>query len=183
MPAELSMQGERIWLRPIAERDAEDLSRSSHMETEPALIGARVPLSAMSFEHWITRLGPDEHVFAICRHGEDACIGTVSLRRIDMVNRTAETGIGLMYPEDRGRGIGREAKEMVLDYAFRVLGMHAVSCTVAARNTRSVRAVERQGYRYAGRLRASTIGPGGEIGDTLVYDLLRREWEERRDTR
>lgn len=177
------MQGERIWLRPIAVEDAEELSRSSHTETEPALIGPRVPLSAVSFERWIARLGADEHVFAICRRGEDLCIGTVSLRRIDMDNRTAETGIGLMHPEDRGKGLGREAKVLLLDYAFRVLGLHAVSCTIAARNTCSARAVERQGYRYAGRLRASSVGPDGEIGDTLVYDLLRREWEERQDSR
>lgn len=183
MPAELSLQGARIWLRPVALRDAAELSRASHKETEPALVGPRVPLSTVSFERWIERLGTDEHVFTICRRGEDSCIGTVSLRRIDMDNGTAETGIGLLSPADRGMGLGREAKGLLLDYAFRVLGLHAVSCTISAWNTRSARAVERQGYRYAGRTRATTIGPGGEIGDTLVYDLLRREWEERQGTR
>lgn len=179
MPAELSLQGERLWLRPIEIGDAVALARASHTEEEPALVGARVPLSVLSFERWIEGLDETEHVFAICRRGEDACVGTVSLRRIDMENGTAETGIGLLYAEDRGQGLGREAKALLLDYAFRALGLHAVSCTVSARNTRSARAVERQGYRYAGRLTGAVMSPGGTFCDQLVYDLLRQEWEAR----
>lgn len=177
MPAELSLQGERLWLRPIAPGDAEALARGAHLEDEPLLVGPRVPLSVLSFERWIATLGDDEHVFAICRPGENECIGTVSLRRIDMRNGTAETGIGLLHAVDRGHGLGRDAKALLLDYAFTVLGLHVVSCTVAAANTRSARSVERQGYRYAGRLTAAVAMTGGRFGDQLVYDLTREEWE------
>lgn len=179
MPAELSLRGNGVWLRPIEPRDAMLLSRASHHEREIAMTGARIPLSSFSFEAWISGLDTREHVFAICRAGDDTCIGTTSLRNIDMHHGTAETGIGLLASDDRGRGLGREAKRLLLDYAFRILGLHVVSCTIASYNARSIRAVERQGYRYAGRLTAALPGPGGTFCDQLVYDLTRDEWMSR----
>ena len=182
MPADLSLRGERLWLRPIEIGDAVALARASHREEETVFRGGRIPLSVVSFRRWIEGLGAREHVFAICRDGEDACIGTVSLRAIDMANGTAETGIGLLYAEDRGHGLGYEAKRLLLDYAFDVLGLHAVSCTISSVNIRSARAVERQGYRYAGKLTAAemTMTGGGRICDQLVYDMTREEWEARK---
>lgn len=181
MPAELSLFGERLWLRPIAAQDVVELSRASHLETETSFTGARIPLSEMSFEHWLESLGASEHVFAICRMGQETCIGTASLRHIDMENGIAETGMGFLWPKDRGRGWGHEVKRLLLDYAFDVLGLHAVSCTIASVNIRSARAVERQGYRYAGRLTAAAQGQGGQFCDQLVYDLTREEWMARRE--
>lgn len=177
MPAELSLRGERIWLRPIEIGDAVALARASHAEAETRFTGGRIPLSVLSFRRWIEGLGEREHVFAICRANEDACIGTVSLRAIDMANGTAETGIGLLDAADRGKGLGAEAKRLLLDYGFTVLGLHVLSCTISSVNTRSTRAVERQGYRYAGRLTAAVMTTGGRVCDQLVYDLTREEWE------
>lgn len=181
MPAELSLRGERIWLRPIEIGDAVALARASHLEEEPAFTGGRIPLSVLSFRRWIEGLGEREHVFAICRKDEDACIGTVSLRAIDMENGTAETGIGLLYAGDRGKGLGSEAKRLLLEYAFTMLGMHALSCTISSVNTRSARSVERQGYRYAGKLTGAVMTMGGRICDQLVYDMTREEWEAQRE--
>jgi RimJ/RimL family protein N-acetyltransferase len=177
MPAELSMQGKRVWLRPVELHDAEALARASHQEAETVFTGGRIPLSVLSFERWIAGLDEHEHVFAICRHAAEECIGTVSLRRIDMENGTAETGIGLLDAADRGHGLGTEAKALLMSYAFDILGLHAVSCTIASVNTRSIRAVERQGYRYAGRVTGAVTTLGGQPCDQLVYDLMREEWK------
>lgn len=181
MPAEITLIGERVWLRPIEPRDAMDLSRASHLEEETVFTGARVPASVMSYEHWIAELDQHAHVFAICRSGDDTCIGPASVRRVDTENGTAETGMGFLWPSDRGRGLGHDVKRLLLDYAFETLGLHVLSCTVDATNIRSARAVERQGYRLAGRLTAAVQGYGGTFCDQLVYDLLRDEWLARRD--
>jgi [ribosomal protein S5]-alanine N-acetyltransferase len=182
MTDDIRLVGERIWLRPIAPRDADALSRASHLEEEVGFTGARVPMSVLSFERWIASLGEHEFVFAICRIGEETCIGTASIRRIDRINGTGETGMGLLSVEDRGRGLGGEVKALLLGFAFEDLGLHVLSCTIAAVNVRSARAVERQGYRFAGKLTAAIQGYGGTFCDQLVYDLTRDEWLARRGT-
>lgn len=181
MPADLSLRGERVWLRPIEIGDAVELASASHTEEETAFTGGRIPLSVMSFERWIEGLGEREHVFAICRMNEDRCIGTASLRAIDIANGTAETGMGLLHAADRGHGLGPEVKRLLLDYAFNVLGLHVLSCTISSVNKRSARAVERQGYRYAGKLTGVSSASGGRFCDQLVYDLTKEEWAATRD--
>jgi RimJ/RimL family protein N-acetyltransferase len=122
---------------------------------------------------------PEDIVFAICRRDDDRFLGTVRLGHIDWVNRTAETGTGLLAAEDRGRGIGTEAKHLLLAYAFHDLGLHAVWASVYAGNERSAAALGKQGYRLAGRLTADVQRDGG-FHDTLIFDITRADWERDR---
>lgn len=173
--------GERVYLRLFEEGDAGVLSRSLSEETEVEHDeDGRVPTCTLAFEHWIREFAsdpvPQELMFAICRISDDSCIGTVSLRHIDLVNGTAETGTGLFSADYRGKGIGTEAKHVLLRYGFEVLGLHAVSSRVFSENTRSAAALRKQGYSLAGRLTAD-VHCRGHYMDTLKFDMLRHEWE------
>lgn len=176
--------GERIYLRPVEVADARAIMISSHLESEPQFQG-RVPTSVMAFESWIRGLAstgvPNAIAFAICWRGDDRCLGTVTIRHIDWINLTAETGTGLLAAEDRGHGIGTEAKRLLLEYAFVDLQLHALHALVYSGNTRSAAALTKQGYRQAGRLTAD-FQRGGTFHDTLVFDLTRADWEQARDS-
>ena len=173
--------GHRLWLRPMTPADARTLSQASHLERESGFqSGGRVPSSSMAFERWIQELeetGTPEHVvFAVCRLGDDRCIGTVRFGPIDWVNRTAETGTGILLADDRGQGLGTEAKHLLLEYAFHDLGLHALHSMVYSGNARSAAALEKQGYQLAGRLTAD-VQRGGTFRDTLLFDITRADWE------
>ena len=173
--------GPRVYLRRLTEEDAPTLAEASHLEDETGLHeDGRIPMSVLSFEAWIRGLDASSTVFAISRRGDDRCIGTASIRNIDRVNGTAETGSGLLRREDRGKGLGTEAKRLLLEFAFGDLGLHVLSSTVFEGNVRSARALQKQGYRLAGRLTANVVASGGFIGDTLVFDITRHDWERAR---
>lgn len=121
-----------------------------------------------------TPWGNAEHIRLMI--DDDSCIGGVTLRHIDLVNRTAETGSGLLAAADRGQGLGTEAKHVLLRFAFETLGLHAISSIVYSGNARSIAALRKQGYRPAGRLTAD-VHRGGRFTDALMFDLLRHEWE------
>lgn len=179
--------GERVWLRPLQVADARPISLAGHAEAETEFQErGRVPTSEMAFASWIRSLAsrtvPDAIVLAICPRDDDQCIGTVRLGQIDWINRTAETGTGLLAAGDRGRGIGTEAKHLLLEYAFVDLQLHVLHSMVFAGNTRSIAALEKQGYRLAGRLTAD-VQRGGTFHDTLVFDITRADWEQTRDRR
>ena len=177
--ADLRLEGDRVYLRPMRREDALSLAEASHLEVETGLHeDGRVPMSILSFESWIDTVDNTAVVFAVCREGDDRCIGTVSIRNIDAKNGTAETGSGLLSSVNRGQGLGSEAKRLALAYAFETLGLQVVISTVYEGNTRSIRALEKQGYRLAGRLTANVLGAGGVIGDTLMFDMTREDWEQ-----
>ncbi|MDQ4044824.1 MAG: GNAT family N-acetyltransferase [Chloroflexota bacterium] len=173
--------GERVYLRLVEVADAQSFADASHLEGEPELQDdGRVPVSVIAHERWIRDLGargtPEELSFAICRIDDDACIGGTTLRHIDWINRTAETGTGLLAAAERGQGIGTEAKHLLLEYGFLDLGLHALNSMVYEHNTRSIAALEKQGYRLAGRLTAD-VQRGGAFHDTLLFDVTREDWE------
>lgn len=168
--------GERIWLRPIELRDALALSLASSFDPEALIPDGGTPVSEMAFRTWIQGLEETELVWAVCRTDEQEMIGTASIRRIDLRHRTAETGMGFLYPEDRGKGLGQEVKHLMLDYAFSVMGLHCLMCTIDARNIRSQRSVEKSGFTLAGRLTADVVLGIGQYADTLVYQILASDW-------
>lgn len=178
----IRFSGPRVYLRPLVEDDATQIARSAIVETETQFNErGRVPTSELAYREWIRNIGsrPDntEVTFAICRAGDDAdtCIGMTTLRHIDHMNGTAETGTGLFRPAGRGQGFGTEAKNLLLSYAFETLHLHVVTAEVFSANTRSAAALRKQGYRLAGR-RAAQNHRAGRFLDGLLFDITREDW-------
>lgn len=176
------MFGEHIWLRPIELRDALVLAQSTQDVDEDWAPHPNPPVSEIAFRNWVQSLDETELVWAVCRTDQQQAIGTASIRSIDMKHRVAETGMGLIYPEDRGQGLGHEIKELILDFAFDVMGLHAIRCTIDSRNERSQRSVEKSGYTHVGHLTADIPVGIGEYADTVIYQLLASEWRARKQT-
>lgn len=178
-PEQPEMFGERIWLRPIELRDALALASSSN-SGDSLEIDPKIPVSEIAYRNWIQSLDETELVWAICRTDEQEAIGTASIRHIDLQHRTAETGMGLLYEGDRNQGIGSETKTLILDFAFEVMGLHTVMCTIDSRNVRSKRSVEKSGYTRAGSLTANVSIGLGKYADTEIYQLLAADWRKNR---
>jgi RimJ/RimL family protein N-acetyltransferase len=176
---------DRLYLRLIERDDAAFMVETFAGETETAYGHGRMPTSALALERFIeerTRhVPPEELPFGLCRRSDDALIGIFSLRDIDWVNRTAETGSGLFHAADRGHGIGTEAKHLLLAYAFDVLHLHAVRSHVAGWNARSAAALRKQGYRLAGHELCDEFHDGA-YHDGTVWVLIARDWRALRAT-
>lgn len=101
-------------------------------------------------------------------------IGSVGIRDIDHLHRTAELGIVLGEPDCWGKGYGTEATRLVLDYAFTALGLHNVVLRVYAYNERAIRAYRKAGFKEIGRRReAHRIG--NRVVDEVWMDCLATE--------
>ncbi|TVR76882.1 MAG: N-acetyltransferase, partial [Sphaerobacteraceae bacterium] len=172
-----AMIGERIFLRPFEVDDAQLLAEAMHAESETFMGRGRRLESPMTVEQWMRTMydETDEVCFAICLRQSDECIGLIAIDHIDLINRTAETGTRFHNPEYRGRGYGTEAKHLILEYAFHRLHLERVVSFVFEPNTRSVAALEKQGYQTAGRIKYDDV-KDGVIRDMLVFDLTYDEW-------
>jgi len=118
-----------------------------------------------------------EYVFVLADRASDAARGITALRDIDYGTKTAQIGTWVCRG-DWGRGINREAKALVLDYAFKELGLHRIEARVAVENHRSRAALERIGARQEGVLRESLCKQGRYL-DQALYAILAGEWDER----
>jgi RimJ/RimL family protein N-acetyltransferase len=111
---------------------------------------------------------------AIERAGDNAFVGWCALSQWDPTYRSAK----LTYVLDDaawGQGFATEAAAALLQWAFDRLDLNRVQAETDTRNTASARVLEKLGFVREGRLREDCI-VDGEVSDSWVYGLLRREW-------
>ena len=119
------------------------------------------------------RYGPGPHW--VIADQDDVFVGVVRLAPVDVVNRSARLAVGILDPARLGRGIGTEAIRLVLRLGFEGLGLHRVSLTVVADNSRAVAVYTRCGFVVEGRFRDS-VWLGGRWRDDLSMAILEPQW-------
>lgn len=172
--------GEKVTLRPVT-RD--DLPRflAFFNDVEVELAGGGDPPTPQTveqvrkfFEVDADRPDPFKTNFAI--EAEGKLIGSCGLFEIDETARNCELGIGIGDKEYWGRGYGRDAVKVLLDYAFRLRNFRRVWLEVHAGNERAIRAYKARGFVEEGRLREHAWLDGRYV-DMMLMGVLRDEWE------
>ncbi|MBB4826752.1 RimJ/RimL family protein N-acetyltransferase [Sporosarcina luteola] len=108
----------------------------------------------------------------------DQTIGITSLIHIDMKNRNAECIIDIGEKEFHGKGYGREALTLLLDYAFQEMNLHRVSLRVFSFNKKAISLYEKIGFQHEGASREALFRNGG-WHDICHMGILQDEYLER----
>jgi RimJ/RimL family protein N-acetyltransferase len=75
-----------------------------------------------------------------------------------------------------GQGYATEAARALLRWAFDTLDLNRVQAEADTRNVASRRVLEKLGFVHEGTLREDCV-VDGDVSDTHVFGLLRREWQ------
>ena len=102
-------------------------------------------------------------------------IGVMNIRDFTNPHGTAEFGITIGDPGERGQGYGTEATRLLLDYAFTVLGVHNVWLDTPAYNVGALRAYEKAGFHEIGRRRGARVLAGRRY-DVVLMDCVAEEF-------
>ncbi|MGJ5676870.1 MAG: GNAT family N-acetyltransferase [Nostochopsis sp.] len=112
--------------------------------------------------------------FAIHHIADAKTIGEVSIDLLPKEQSQGEIG-WLLHPDYQGHGYATEAAQVLLNYVFAERQLHRITSGCDARNTASVRLMERLGMRREGHLKQSKFMKG-TWQDEYIYALLRDEW-------
>ena len=111
---------------------------------------------------------------AVERVADGAFIGWCSLTRWNRDYRSAS--MGYCFDDAAwGHGYATEATRAVLQWAFDTLDLNRVRAETDTRNAASARVLEKLGFEREGTLREDCV-VNGEVSDSWVYGLIRREW-------
>ena len=168
---------------PDADRDAELVSKWTHDPEYLRLLSTDIakPLSPGQIKKQYEELDKDAEKhnafnFAIRLKEGDRLIGSARLYRIEWTHGTASLQIGLGDRNDRGKGYGTEALQMLLRYAFDELNLYRLAAVTAEYNTGALRFFERAGFSEEVR-RRQAVQRDGKRWDVLMLGLLRDEWK------
>jgi RimJ/RimL family protein N-acetyltransferase len=180
MDFHITLATPRLTLRPPRPGDEDDLQA---IHGDPAVMRYFSEPAWTDPERPAQQIAKDAAAFAAREYFRFAMIlnetgrqvGNCTLRALHWQCRRGEVGYALNRAH-WGKGYMNEALRALLAFAFVDLDLHRLEADVDPRNTASTGALERLGFRREGLLRERWI-VGGEVFDSVVLGLLRREWE------
>lgn len=179
----LRLESDRVRLRPL---EMDDWVQLAEVAAEPEIwtyFRGGLLTNPERLKEWI------EEALALRERGIDYPFVTVDLasgrvagstryRLIDTANRSVEIGGTWLGREFRGTGLNLEAKRLMLDHAFEVLGVIRVQLRTDLRNKRSQTAIERLGAIREGIHRKDFIYSDGYQRSSVFYSITDEEWPQ-----
>lgn len=170
-------KGKKTLLCPLELTDAPIIYRGINNPDAYQYLLSTDPKGLGYEEDWIkSRQKPSSSdlVVGICTL-EGTLIGTMGLHHINHQNGTAVSGAVIFDEEYRNQGLGTDAKMVLLEYAFNILGLHLVESRVIGFNGRSTAYSQKCGYKVEARLRHRIVR-FGERHDEIIMSVTREEW-------
>ncbi|MEV6132966.1 GNAT family protein [Streptomyces violaceusniger] len=123
----------------------------------------------------------EEYALAVIEADSGELIGFARLALDPHQQRAATIGFAL-HPDTWGVGYGRETVRLLLDLAFADLDLHRVWAARAPLNVASEKTLLASGMTEEGRIRGH-VHVRGTWRDSIVYGVLREEWDGQGDQR
>jgi ribosomal-protein-alanine N-acetyltransferase len=158
-----TLANDRVVLRELRLSDAAVLYRVACCP-EVARYTWPAPPAVEAFERFIASTWDERAAgkyvgFAIVPRGGAEASGLFELRQMQPGFFRAELGF-FIDPSAWGSGLFSEAARLMLDFAFRVVGVHRIEARATTDNLRSNAALRRLGARKEGTLRAAFVRDG-----------------------
>lgn len=117
----------------------------------------------------------NRYLFSVRIKSTDEVIGAIELKDISWNNGYCEIGIGIGNPEHRGKGYGKEAMKLALDFVFSELNLYRIHLLTFDYNLSAIKLYESLGFVKEGVYR-NMVHRDGKRFDMYLYGLLRDEW-------
>ncbi|MBA2305392.1 MAG: GNAT family N-acetyltransferase [Acidobacteria bacterium] len=176
------LAGRSITLRELRLTDAPSLLALLSTE-EGARCLSPAPATIEGFERFIAwtqreRQAGNYMCFGVVPHGMDTAVGLFQMRQTEPGFSTGEWGfaIGSAY---WGSGIFVEGAQMLLDFAFDVIGVHRLEARAVVQNGRGNGALRKIGALQEGILRRSFLR-NGEYLDQVLWTIIGSDRQQSR---
>ena len=117
--------------------------------------------------------------FAIYKNEKPAeVLGLIDLFDFEPYHQRAGVGILLGDESNRGKGFGSEALKLLCDYAFSVLGLHQLYCSIPDDNLPSIKLFSNKGFIKTG-IRPDWIKTSKGWRNEIFFQLSSKEWLSR----
>lgn len=172
--------GPNVRLTSIKESDIEaieewfnDVTFLRYYDTLPALPQSHKDVNQMLEEFSDSFV---KYIFAVRANDSGDIIGIIGFDDIIWSNGVATIFIGIGDKNYTGKGLGKEALNLLLDFGFNELNFYRIQLNVIAYNEGAIRLYENAGFKKEGTYR-EFINRDGKRYDLLLYGLLAGEWQ------
>lgn len=171
------LEGERLYLRPAGQEDAEGYFQKLFDSELRRLTGTQQPFTLEGTRRYIESVSADNSriLLLIALTDNNEVIGDIALQDIDRTNRNASLRIAIDSDEHMGKGYGPESICVLLEYAFGILNLHRIELQVFAYNERAIKAYEKVGFVREG-VQRDALFYNHRYHDSIVMSILEDEY-------
>lgn len=176
------LQAENVTLRELRLSDAPSLLAMLTTE-EVARFISPPPTTVEGFERFIMWTHAERQAgryvcYAVVPRGMDSAVGIFQVRQLETGFATAEWGFAIGSPF-WATGLFPAGAQLVLDFAFGVVGVHRLEARAAVRNGRGNGALRKVGATCEGVMRKAFLR-NGEFLDQNLWSILVDDWKAMR---
>ncbi len=174
------IRGKYVTLRGLELIDAPEIVRRyNDLEVRRFLLSV-VPISLEEERDrikrsWELRRKGEYYMFGIELNKPKRLIGTCGLERVSHIHRRAEVSIAIFNKTYWDQGLGTEATQLLLHFAFNLLNLHSIWLAVFEDNRRAQHIYGKVGFQRVGTRRQAIFRDGRYI-DMYLYDILAEEY-------
>lgn len=171
----ITLKGDNIFLRALEPQDLDFLYDIENDENVWAIGNTRTPYSKYVLRSYLKNSHKDIYEvkqlrLAICLN-DGTTIGLIDLFDFDFNHRRAGIGLVIKEESNRGKGYGKEALQLLVNYCFKQLNLNQVFCNIAAENKISLGLFTSVGFKQIGIMEAWNL-IGGEYKDEIMLQRL-----------
>ena len=171
------IEGERIYLSPMCIDDAEKYAKwMNDFKVTDGINGSRNVINLESEKKWIeenSKVG--NYNFSIVKKEKDELIGNCSFHDLDKIWGNATVGIFIGEEENRNKGYGAEALNLLIGYGFDYLNLNNIMLNVYSFNANAINCYKKVGFKEFGR-RRNCVMKKNERYDIIYMDIIRKEY-------
>lgn len=172
------MQGDKVRLGPFTPEHSEIYLGWVNNPSIARQLTRCLPVTSLEHRGWYESCirRNDAVFFSVTSRTDEVYVGNVWLWSVSNVHRSAELRILLGVDQQKGKGYGTEACELLLQFAFGSLNLNKVYLYVLADNLPARRTFEKAGFSIEGTLGEEFYLDGAYV-DALRMSVLRRNWK------
>ena len=167
--------GDGIYLSPRNAEDAEIFTEWMNDFETTDYIGRSAGVVTLEGEKKYLENSNNETSFFIVTLEDDKLIGTVSLEKVNHINRCATLGIFIGDKDYRNNGYGTEAIRLILEFGFKYLNLKNIKLDLMEFNERALKCYTKCGFKEYGRRRKCRF-IDGMYYDAIEMDILDEEF-------
>lgn len=173
------LTGERLFLRPLVEADADGPYVAWFNDAEVCRGNSHhvFPYTREQALSYIRQSVQSREmlVLAMVLKSDQRHIGNIALQGIHTLNRSAEFAIVIGDKAAWGQGYGYEAAALLFQHAFQTLNLRRIACGTFADNAGMIKLAAALGMKQEG-VRRQAAFKEGQYQDVIEYGLLRDEF-------
>lgn len=174
------IEGDNVFLSPVNVDDFEVYTKwINDLTTSSCLGNSSVIYSLVSEKELLDGMVKNGYNFAIVLKEGEKLLGNASISNIKQIHRTAEVGLFIGDEENRGKGYGTEALELLLCYGFKILNLNNIMLKVFSFNTRAIKSYQKVGFKQFGK-RTNSYFLNGTYHDEIYMEILATHFDSKK---